>query len=97
MAKSFKHWVNQLCGVGQGPELATINGEIYQGIIQGLSNGGLTRFLGSLSRLSDWAEQCSVNTTWAGTLVSVLGSQAAMVISTYKLGPFSGVPPNSGL
>ena len=43
----------------------TINGETYQDLIQGFSYGSLTQFLGSLSRLSDWVEQCSVISTWA--------------------------------
>ena len=99
VAKAFKLWMNQLCGVGQTSELAMINvnGETYQEMYQCLSNGNLTRVIGTLTRLQEWAEQCAQNGVFAGTLISVSGSQAATIISSHTVGPFTGVPPNSGL
>ena len=72
-----------------GKDVHDEDGAAIKGLFEGFVGSGLEKLNTSFSRLSEWAQSCKTHNIYAGSMVSIVGTQAHMsVVPKDHSGPF---------
>jgi len=65
------------------------------GVFEGLSCGEADEEVAAFNSEVEWAAECRLNNTYAGSLMKVSGSESKMKPTFWCVGPFRAIPQNS--
>ena len=106
VASLFKRWVSSLfkrwvSGVvlahGHGARIATTGRDdtpVHR-MFEGLSCGEADEAVAAFNSEVEWAAECRLNNTYAGSLMKVSGCKSKMKPTFWCVGPFRAIPQNS--
>ena len=65
------------------------------GVFEGLRCGEADAAVATFSVEMQWAAECHMHDTFAGSLMKVSGSESKMKPTFWSVGPFKAIPENS--